>query len=109
VDGQWAEAPVVAKIGVYRVLQEALSNAARHAAGAAIEVRLSGDDGDVQLEVRDRGPGFDPGTVRSDALGLAGMRERAELLGGTFEIGPRDDGPGTRIRLSLLLRMAASR
>jgi signal transduction histidine kinase len=108
VDGQWAEAPVVAKIGVYRVLQEALSNAARHAAGAAIEVRLSGDDGDVQLEVRDRGPGFDPGTVRSDALGLAGMRERAELLGGTFEIGPRDDGPGTRIRLSLPLRMVAS-
>jgi signal transduction histidine kinase len=107
VDGSWEDAPVVAKIGVYRVLQEALSNAARHAAGAAIEVRLSGDEGALHLAVNDRGPGFDPGSVRSDALGVAGMRERAELLGGSFEIGPRDDGPGTGVRLSLPLRVAA--
>ena len=109
VDGSWDDAPVVAKIGVYRVLQEALSNAARHAAGADIEVSLSREDDLVRLEVRDRGPGFDPASVRSDALGVAGMRERAELLGGTFEIGPRIDGPGTGVRLSLPLRMAAVR
>lgn len=109
VTGSSADAPVVAKIGVYRVLQEALSNAARHAAGADIEVRLAHDKDMVRLEVRDRGPGFDPGSVRSDALGVAGMRERAELLGGTFEIGARDDGPGTAVLLALPLRMVAAR
>ena len=93
--------PVVVKIGLYRVLQEALSNAARHAAGAAIEVELTSTADEVRLEVRDAGPGFDPATIRADALGLAGMRERAELLGGTFSIGPREGGPGTRVALAL--------
>jgi signal transduction histidine kinase len=93
--------PVVVKIGLYRVLQEALSNAARHAAGAVIEVELTSTADEVRLEVRDAGPGFDPETIRADALGLAGMRERAELLGGTFSIGPRDGGSGTRVCLAL--------
>jgi signal transduction histidine kinase len=98
------DAPVVTKIGLYRVLQEALSNAARHAAESEIEVELGvGDDG-LRLEVRDRGPGFDAEAVRPDALGLAGMHERAELLGGSWEIGARDGG-GTCIRLTLPLHM----
>jgi signal transduction histidine kinase len=97
-----ADAPVVTKIGLYRVLQEALSNATRHAAGSAIEVELAHLDDAVRLEVRDRGPGFDPATVRPDALGIAGMGERAELLGGTTEITPRERG-GTCIRLTLPL------
>jgi signal transduction histidine kinase len=96
------DAPVVTKIGLYRVLQEALSNATRHAAGSEIEVELAvGDDG-LRLEVRDRGPGFDARAVRPDALGLAGMRERAELLGGSWEIMARAGG-GTCIRLTLPL------
>jgi signal transduction histidine kinase len=98
------DASVVAKIGLYRVLQEALSNAARHAAGADIEVRLAGSGDDVRLDVRDRGPGFDPATIRADALGLAGMRERAELLGGSFSIGSREEGRGTWVSLSLPIR-----
>ncbi len=102
-----ADAPVVAKIGLYRVLQEALSNASRHAGGAGIEVELSPLDGAVCLEVRDRGPGFDAGAVRPEALGIAGMRERAELLGGTFAINPRPDG-GTAVRLTLPLREAVA-
>jgi signal transduction histidine kinase len=101
VNGDPGDAPTVVKIGLYRVLQEALSNAARHAAGGGIEVELSGDGDDIRLEVRDRGPGFAPETVRTEALGVAGMRERAELLGGSFEIGPRTDGPGTRVVLVL--------
>ncbi len=100
VPDEGAGAPVVTKIGLYRVLQEALSNAARHAAGSEIEVELSQVGDETRLEVRDRGPGFDPSMVRFDALGIAGMRERAELLGGTFDIAPRDGG-GTRIRLAL--------
>jgi signal transduction histidine kinase len=97
-----SDAPVVTKIGLYRVLQEALSNAARHAAGSEIEVELAVVDDGLRLEVRDRGPGFDAGAVRPDALGLAGMRERAELLGGSWEITARDGG-GTCIRLTLPL------
>jgi signal transduction histidine kinase len=104
LDDAPADAPIVVKIGLYRVLQEALSNAARHAAGAAIDVRLAGSGDDVRLDVRDRGPGFDPATIRPDALGLAGMRERAELLGGSFSIGFGEDGRGTRVSLSLPLR-----
>jgi signal transduction histidine kinase len=97
------DAPVVTKIGLYRVLQEALSNAARHAAGSEIEVELSLVDDGVCLEVRDRGPGFAASSVRPDALGLAGMRERAELLGGSWEITARDGG-GTCVRLTLPVR-----
>jgi signal transduction histidine kinase len=96
------DAPVVTKIGLYRVLQEALSNAARHATGSEIEVELAVADDGLRLEVRDRGPGFDAGAVRPDALGLAGMRERAELLGGSWEIAAREGG-GTCIRLTLPL------
>ena len=101
IDGDVGDAPTVVKIGLYRVLQEALSNAARHAGGHAIDVELSRNGPDVRLEVGDRGPGFDPASVRSEALGVAGMHERAELLGGSFEIGPRRDGIGTRVSLSL--------
>jgi signal transduction histidine kinase len=101
IDDDSGDAPTVVKIGLYRVLQEALSNAARHAAGDTIEVELSRLGGEVWLEVRDRGPGFDPAAVRSEALGVAGMRERAELLGGSLDIGPRTDGTGTRVCLLL--------
>lgn len=104
-----ADVPVVVKIAAYRVLQEALSNARRHASGAAVHVELGSGNGgrDLVLEVGDRGPGFDPARVRPDALGVAGMRERAELLGGRFTIEPRLDGPGTMVRLELPMDVAA--
>jgi len=98
--------PVVTKIAIYRVLQEALSNARRHAGGAEVEVELAGSADEVALEVRDRGPGFDAAAVRSDALGIAGMRERADLLGGSFEIASRRDH-GTVVRLALPVRAGA--
>jgi signal transduction histidine kinase len=101
VAGPPSTIPVVSKIAIYRVLQEALSNAARHAGGADVEVEVTATSSEIRLEVRDRGPGFDPDVIRPDALGVAGMRERAELLGGSFEIGRRTDGPGTVVRLSL--------
>jgi signal transduction histidine kinase len=101
------DAPIVTKIGLYRVLQEALSNAARHADGSDVEVELGLMDGGLCLEVRDRGPGFDTAAVRPDALGLAGMRERSELLGGSWEIKGRDGG-GTCIRLTLPVQDVAA-
>src|ERR1043166_3701062 len=77
---------------VYRVLQEALTNVARHAGARSVSVRLVRTGTTVELWVRDDGIGFDPaagdGAAPGDRhLGLQGMRERAGLLGGSVEIG----------------------
>ncbi len=101
------DVPVVTKIAVYRVLQEALSNARRHARGSEVAIDLGATSTDLALEIRDRGPGIDLDAIRAGALGVAGMRERAELLGGTFWIGPRSDPPGTSVRLTLPLEVVA--
>jgi signal transduction histidine kinase len=97
IEGRPPDVPVVVKIGLYRVLQEALSNALRHASGAEVDVTLAMNPDRIRLEVADRGAGFDPAEVREGALGVAGMRERAQLLGGEFRIERRQDGPGTRV------------
>jgi signal transduction histidine kinase len=94
------QAPLAIKIGLLRTLQEALSNATRHGGGVDLTASVWAEDGMLRLEVSDRGPGFDPtGAERKGRLGLAGMRERAELLGGTFEITSRL-GKGTIVRAS---------
>jgi signal transduction histidine kinase len=97
-------APLATKIALYRILSEALSNAARHGGGAGVEVKVTeSTHGWLAAEVRDEGPGFDirhkPGRGH---LGLAGMRERAELLGGRFELHSAP-GRGTRVRVFLPL------
>jgi signal transduction histidine kinase len=70
--------------------QEALTNARRHAPGAAVDVELAYADDMVRLRVRDHGPGAaDPA---SDGHGLLGMRERAIMVGGTLSAGPADGG-----------------
>ena len=81
------QAPLQIKIAMLRKLQEALSNATRHGKGVGVKVQLSKGADQLHLQISDRGPGFDPHRVeRSGCLGLAGMRERAELLGGAFEV-----------------------
>ena len=105
VEGIPDGAPLATKIALYRILSEALSNAARHGGGAAIEVSVTdAEDGFLRVEVADAGPGFDstrrPGQGH---LGLAGMRERAELLGGRFEL---QSGPGIGTRVRALLPLA---
>ena len=86
---------------VLRIAQEALHNAVRHAAASRLEVALSGD-GDLVLEVRDDGRGFDPGDpeLRSRRLGLTSMTERARRLGGALAI-ESAPGEGTVIRLEV--------
>lgn len=75
------------KITIYRVLQEALANSYRHAPGSAQRVDLRTDEQDIVLKVADNGPGFDPEAVAGNgALGLSGIRERVEMLGGRVEI-----------------------
>ncbi|MET9482564.1 histidine kinase [Streptomyces sp. NPDC006638] len=80
---------------VRRVVQEALTNARKHAAGARVRIRLTYGTDDVALEVRDTGgTGTGPAGLGTSGsgYGLLGMRERAELLGGTLEAG--SEGPG---------------
>jgi len=83
----------------YRVAQEALSNAVRHSDARHIRVRLRLDERSLELRVSDDGTGFDVDRT-GPGLGLAGMRERALLVGAALEI---DSGPGigTRVRLWL--------
>ncbi|MCX5417094.1 sensor histidine kinase [Streptomyces sp. NBC_00059] len=80
---------------VRRVAQEALTNARKHAPGAAVFVRLAYEPDAVALEVRDSGGGHRPAgelAVSGSGYGLLGMRERAELLGGSLDAGPEEEG-----------------
>jgi signal transduction histidine kinase len=88
-----------AAIHVYRVLQEALANVARHSGARQATVRLRSRDRAVELEIEDHGRGFaPPGSSRG--LGLVAMRERAALVGGTLHVGPSPAG-GTVVRLTV--------
>jgi signal transduction histidine kinase len=77
---------------LFRILQEALTNVARHAEATEVVVRLAGEADGVRLEVRDNGKGFDNGQLEPRrSLGLLGMTERALLLGGRMSI---ESSPG---------------
>jgi signal transduction histidine kinase len=83
----------------YRVAQEALENVVQHADAQRVTVSLKRTEGRLTLEVSDDGSGFAPESIVSeDRFGLRGMRERAELIGGTLEVENRS-GQGTTIRL----------
>jgi signal transduction histidine kinase len=92
----------------FRVLQESLTNIARHARATAVTVTLQLDARGLALEVHDDGVGIEPAR-RDDphALGLLGMRERAMRWGGQFTIAPRDGG-GTTVRLHVPLPQASA-
>ena len=88
------------EIAMYRVAQEAITNAVRHSGAARVCVRLKRDGDRLVLEVTDDGRGFDPGSISppSDGgLGIPGMNERTVLLDGRFEILPVPTG-GTTVR-----------
>ena len=79
------------KIAIYRIVQEALNNIAKHSRADLVQIDLCHRDGGVELVVEDNGVGFDPDRVLRPAsgrrnLGLIGMNERAELLGGNFNV-----------------------
>jgi signal transduction histidine kinase len=99
-----ARMPAAVETAAFRILQEGLANAARHAASTEVEVALRRRAGWLDLEVRDNGVGLgrDGGAGRGQGLGLAGMRERTRLLGGTFQI-ESGAGGGTHIRVALPL------
>ncbi len=97
-------APLMIRTCAFRCVQEALSNAFRHADGADESVVASSDGQVLQLCIRDAGPGFEvePCRMRDDALGIAGLRHRVESLGGTFAINSII-GRGTTVSISLPL------
>jgi two-component system, NarL family, sensor histidine kinase UhpB len=88
---------------VYRVAQEALTNVLRHAGRDKAELELRASGGELVLDVRDDGRGFDPDGVAGN--GLVGMRERALLVGGRLVVRSRP-GRGTMVRLALPLDSA---
>ncbi len=99
-----AGAALPVKITIYRVIQEALNNAYRHAGAAGQSVRVHNADGYLDVQVSDRGPGFVVGREADwdEHLGLVGMRERVESLGGIFSVNSKP-GEGTRVSARLPL------
>jgi two-component system sensor histidine kinase UhpB len=77
--------PPAVKMGLYRIIQEALTNVARHSNASEVDVRFRAPDHKLVLTIRDNGKGFDPEAVATDSgkhLGMQSMRERANMLGG---------------------------
>lgn len=86
-------------VELLRILQEALANVRRHSAARHVEVGLRTDENAILIEVSDDGRGFDPGSAGA-GVGLSAMRERAEGLGGDFEVRSRP-GRGTEITVRI--------
>ncbi len=98
---------ITQRITLYRILQETLTNAQRHGRATRVDVRVTEDDSGVTLEVTDDGAGFDPEEVQRRRpgmplarFGLYGMRDRAQILGGSFDI-TSAAGEGTTVRVFL--------
>jgi len=89
---------------LFRIVQEAVTNALKHSGASQVVVSLDGRDGMLEVEIRDEGAGFDAAAVESDALrrsyGLRDMQDRARVLGTTLQI-LASPGQGTRLHLSI--------
>jgi signal transduction histidine kinase len=94
--------PGAAEIALYRVVQEALTNATKHAKASQVAIQVRRSGGVLICSIRDNGAGFDLGAVQSDrrrsGLGLIGMRERLSAIGGTLSI---ESAPGRGTKLSI--------
>jgi signal transduction histidine kinase len=103
VDDGTVGAPLTLRVTAARVVQEALTNALKHAGpGAEVETTVDFDESGLWVEVANSGPtGVHP-TLPASGYGLAGMRERVEILGGTLAAGPTGAG-GWRLRVTLPL------
>jgi PAS domain S-box-containing protein len=92
------------RTALYRIAQEALTNVFRHAQASQVEVNITMLDGVVQMEIKDDGIGFEVAgnshAVKQNRLGLLGMKERIEMLGGCFEIESLP-GHGTTVRVAV--------
>lgn len=108
VDPPEAQLPPHCATAVFRIVQEALGNVARHAGATGVQVRLSIDGEQVRVRVTDDGRGFDTAArPRTGATGLAGMRERVLALGGRLVV-ESTPGRGTRLEASIPLQQPAA-
>lgn len=96
-------------IALFRIVQESLTNVARHSRARKVQIRLRGGNGDsLQVEVRDDGRGITEAEARSAAsLGILGMRERAHAVGGTLDV-TGHPGEGTTVRVQVPVRAPAA-
>ncbi len=109
VVGEPQEIPLEVKTAVFRIAQEALTNVVKHSGAATAKVHLHFDSDTVSVSVEDSGCGFDMGRIameKREAWGLLGMRERAELLGGTFRL---DSQPGAGTQVQVVLPYSAGK
>lgn len=88
--------PLDTEEALFRIAQEALHNIVRHAGARQAHIRLGRDEAGVRMVVEDDGMGFDPGAIPEGHLGIAGMRARADRLGGRCTFEKRTTG-GTRL------------
>lgn len=92
-----------ARLALYRIVQEALSNVLRHARASCVRIRLSDEDGVVALDIEDDGAGFDPRHPEPSSgggLGLLGLTERAAIIGGVARV-ESTPGSGTRVSVRI--------
>jgi signal transduction histidine kinase len=94
-------------LGMFRAVQEALSNATKHSDATHVWVELTGEPAGLELVVRDDGRGFDVDRASTNGLGLTSMRERVESVGGALEI-VSTPGSGTRLRITVPIRAAST-
>jgi two-component system sensor histidine kinase UhpB len=99
--------PVPTQEVIYRVAQECLQNIAKHSRATRVNLSLSAADKSIRLSVADNGAGFCAETARNQPMsfGLAGMRERAALLGGTLAV---RSAPGVGVRITLQLPLSSA-
>lgn len=100
--GSERKLPVRVEVGLYRILQEALTNIGRHAYARHVNVQLTVIPEQVRLVIDDDGRGFDPANVPPNHFGLIGMNERAKLLSGRLSV-RSTPGEGTRLEVSIPL------
>ena len=100
VTGPVRPLPGPTELCCYRLVQEALTNVARHAHAEHARVSVATAGGRLEVEVADDGAGFDPDAAAS-GFGIAGMRERVQLSGGRLAITPRASGTTVRAVIPL--------
>jgi two-component system NarL family sensor kinase len=98
--GAGRQLPLRIEVGLYRIAQEALANAERHANASSARLNLVFLAGQIQLTISDDGQGFDPDQVPPGHFGLVGLNERARLLAGSLRIGSQP-GKGTKIEIAV--------
>ena len=91
---------------LFRIAQEAMTNACRHSKSEKVQVKLTQKGDDVTLEVRDWGIGFDQDAVQESRFGLEGIRERSRILGGKLTT-KSEPGQGTTVRVKFPVIEAA--